>query len=267
MAAPGRPTPQRAREEEGPRYHDRQPEELVSIEANPYVVSHRTFGRPLLPASEAAPLRGRWHEEFGRSAPLHLEIGSGNGFFLSGMADRHREWDFVGVELRYKRTVLCAKKLVHAGLTNGRIVRYHAAYLDDLFEPGTLSGVYVNHPDPWPRERHEKNRIIARWFLEDVCRLLVPGGWFRLKSDHKPNIDRVFDLLDHGPEGEPLPPLPLRITGTADDVTRGPAPWPDDIETNYQSKFRKRGLPVYALEAVRTEGPAPIGRDGVWDGE
>ncbi|HMV67828.1 MAG TPA: hypothetical protein PKA64_13345 [Myxococcota bacterium] len=254
MAAPGRPTPQAPREADGPRYRDRRPEELVSIEANPYVLSHREFGRPLLPASEAQALRGRWRDEFGREAPLHLEIGSGNGFFLTGMAARHRDWDFLGVELRYKRTVLCARKLRGAGVTNARIIRYHAAYLDDLVEPGTLAGVYVNHPDPWPRERHEKNRLIARWFLEDLCRLLAPGGWFRLKSDFKPNIDRVAELLDRDADGLPMPRLPLEITGTADDVTRGPAPWPDDIETNYQSKFRKRGLPVYALEARRTAG-------------
>jgi tRNA (guanine-N7-)-methyltransferase len=257
MAVAKRPTPQPDRAGDGPRYTDRDATEFANPDANPYVVTHRAFGRPLLPASEAWPLRGRWHEEFGREAPLHLEIGSGNGFFLSGLAAQHPEWDVIGVEIRYKRVVLCAKKIVARGVPNARIVRYHAAYLDDLVTPGSLAGIYVNHPDPWPKERHEKNRLISRWFLEDVCRFLQPGGWLRLKSDHLPNVDRLVHLLDHGPEGEDLPALPLRVTGRAEDVTRGPAPWPDDIETNYQRKFRLRGLPVYAVEVVRTPGPSP----------
>lgn len=251
MAVHGRPTPHADPGGGRPRYRERDPDELVHPDLNPFLRDHRNFGRPLIPADEAWRLRERWAEEFGRSAPLHLEIGSGNGFFLSGLAAQHPEWDLVGVELRYKRTVLCARKIRHRAVSNARIVRYHAAFLDDLFEPGSLSGIYVNHPDPWPKERHDKHRLISRWFLEDVVSLLKPGGWFRLKSDFRPNVDRVEQLLAHDGEGQPAPALPLAITGRADDVTTGPAPWPDDIETNYQSKFRLRGEPVYALEAVR----------------
>ncbi|MBW2257600.1 MAG: hypothetical protein JRI25_23800, partial [Deltaproteobacteria bacterium] len=174
--------------------------------------SHRTFGLPLIPASEAWPWRGRWGEHFGRDVALHVEIGPGNGFFLAEMARRHPEWSWIGVELRYKRTVLCAKKLLGVGVTNARVVRYHAAYLDDLFEPGALSGLYLNHPDPWPKERHEKNRLVSRWFLEDVARLLRPGGWLRVKSDFRPNVDRIEALLGRGTEGERVPPLPFAVT-------------------------------------------------------
>lgn len=250
MSSDGRPTPHLS-PEEGPRFIDRDPETFARPDANPYLESHRTFGPPVMPASEAATFKGRWAERFGRDAPLHLEIGSGNGFFIAELARRNPEWNVLGIELRYKRVVLCGKKIREAGVTNAWIARYHAAYLSDLFRPGQLAGIYVNHPDPWPKERHEKNRLISRWFLEDVARYLRPGGWMRLKSDHLPNITRVEALLAAGPEGEPMPRLPLTITGTSDDVITGAAPWPDDIETNYQSKFRKRGLPVYAVELRR----------------
>jgi len=250
MGVPGRPTPQ-PEGPDRPRFADRLPEDYRQPDVNPYVRLHRDFGPPLLPASEAWPWRGRWHEAFGRQAPLHVEIGPGNGFFLVELARRNPSWSVLGIELRYKRTVLCARKILAAGLDNAFIARYHAAYLDDLFSPGELSGLYVNHPDPWPKARHEKNRLVSRWFLEDAARLLVPGGWLRLKSDFRPNVERVGRLLDRGPGGEPLRRLPLVVTGTSEDVTTGPAPWPDDIETNYQSKFRKRGLPVYAIEVVR----------------
>lgn len=250
MAARGRPTPQPSEGDARPRFHDRLPEEYRRPDANPYVRSHRTFGLPLLPASEAWPWRGRWAEHFGREAPLHVEIGSGNGFFLAGMATRHPEWNWVGIELRYKRTVQTARKLIEAGADNARIVRYHAAYLDDLFAPGTVSGIHVNHPDPWPLEKHDKHRLISLWFLEDCARLLVPSGLLRVKSDYQPNVDRVADLLaDH--------PLPLEITGRSDDVIDGAAPWEGDFETNYQRKMRERGQPVAAIEVRRLPALPP----------
>ena len=160
----------------------------------------------------------------------------------------------LGIELRYKRVVVTAGRLRDARVSNAWIARYHAAYLHDLFDDGTLSAIYVNHPDPWPKERHEKNRLISRWFLEDVARLLVPGGVFQLKSDFAPNVERVAELLDHGPDGEALPPLPLEITGRSSDVNGAGAPWPDDIQTNYQRKMELAGVAVHAIEVRRTSG-------------
>lgn len=253
MGATGRPTPQKeSRSTERPRFRDRTSLDFKRPDINPFLEDHRTFGPELLTAADAWTHRGAWPAVFGREAPLHVELGSGNGFFLSGLARQHPDWNVLGVEIRYKRTVLCAKKIRKEGVNNARIARYHAAFLDDLFEPGSLAGLYVNHPDPWPKTRHDKNRLISRWFLEDVVSLLRPGGWFRLKSDYKPNIERAIQMLDHGPYRTPAPRLPLHVTGRSDDVITGDAPWPDDIETNYQSKFRAKGEPVYAVELVRT---------------
>jgi tRNA (guanine-N(7)-)-methyltransferase len=250
MAAPGRPTPQPATGDGGrPRFRDSTARDPRGI--NEYVGLHRELGRTALPAEQAWQWRDRWGAWFGREAPLVLEIGPGNGSFLVALAARRPDEDHVAVEIRYKRVVQCARKLAAAGVANAVICRYHAAYLDDLFAPGSLSTIWVNHPDPWPKERHEKNRLVSRWFLEDVARLLRPGGVMRLKSDFRPNVDRAAALLDRGPEGEPLPALPLVVTGRSDDVTGGVAPWPDDIETGYQAKFRLKGEPVYAIELRR----------------
>ena len=251
MAARGRPTPQPAATGH-PRFRDRTGEYPLQ-DVNPFVREHTELEPVLLPASRAWTFRGRWADAFGgREAPLHLEIGSGNGFFLSEYARRHPELNMLGIELRYKRTVLCARKIAKVGAeANARIARYHAAYLDDLFLPGALSAIWVHHPDPWPKERHEKNRLISRWFLEDVCRYVRVGGELRLKSDHLPNIERVVELI----EDPTRPALPLAVRARSHDVTTGDAPWSDDIETNYQSKFRRRGLPVYAIAVTRVDGP------------
>jgi tRNA (guanine-N7-)-methyltransferase len=201
-----------------------------------------------IPAEAAWRHRGAWDKVFGREAPLHVEIGSGNGFFLSELAARHPEWNVLGIEIRYKRVVLCAMKIEKAGLENARIARYHAAYLDDLFETASIAGLYVNHPDPWPKERHESKRLISSWFLHDVATYLAPGAHFRLKSDFRPNVDRVEELLG----SEPCSSLPLRITGRSDDLSKGDTPWPDDIVTNYQNKFLLKGEPVYGIAVEKS---------------
>ncbi|NOY25072.1 MAG: hypothetical protein GXP62_04280, partial [Oligoflexia bacterium] len=182
---------------------------------------------------------------FGRDAPLHVEIGPGNGFFLAGMAGMHPEANWLGVELRFKRVVLTAKKLRAAGLGNARVLRYDAHCLDDIFAPGDLSALYVNHPDPWTKGRRAKHRLLLRPFGEWICRALQPGGQVRIKSDYQPNLDDFCQLIAG---------LPLRIRAQVDDVRRDGVPWgDDDVTTNYQSKFDKRGLPVSALWLQRLE--------------
>ena len=254
-----RPTPQPSETsptgERRPRYRDPRPEDFPSPGANPYVESHATYGTPLIAAREAWKLKGAWSEEFGREAPLHVEVGSGNGFFLRDFSKAHPDLNVIGLEIRYKRTVQCADKLRKAGVENARILRYHAAFLDDLFEDGTLEGVYVHHPDPWSKNRHEKNRLVSRWFLEDTARLLKVGGVFRLKSDFGPNVARVPSLLANDPSGAEAPPLPFEITGSTEDLERDGAPWPDDIETNYQRKMIARGEQIHAIELRRTDAP------------
>lgn len=246
MAAPGRPI-----SNPDATFYDRPSDEFRNPEANPYLDLHRSFGRPLLPAAELQAHRGRMSELFGREAPMILEIGAGNGEFMAQWGVENPQYNYLGIEIRYKRTVLCARKVRAANAQHVLIARYHAAFLRDLFGPGELSGLWVNHPDPWPKERHEKNRLISRWFLEDVAYLLRSGGFLRIKSDFAPNCERVEHLLDHGPEDEPLERLPLDIIGRSSDVNAAGAPWSGDVRTNYQGKMLVKGVPVHAIEVIR----------------
>lgn len=235
------------RSDGGWRFRDRQPDDYPQPDLNPYMKLHRTFGPPVLTATEAAEGQGRWPEVFGRDAPLHLEIGSGNGFFLAGMASRHPEWNWLGIEIRFKRVILVARKLNAAGATHARIARYDAFHVEDLVGPGEVAGLYVNHPDPWPKDRHARNRLLARPFAEQVARMLAPGAALRVKTDQGSYVAGFLEVL----EG-----LPLEVLGVRDDVAREGTPWPveDDVVTNYQRKFLIKGLPVHALWVRRTEG-------------
>ena len=182
MAVYGRPTPQRhpgevEADDERPRFRD--------IEEHPgnAPISTLTLRAIERLAPRSLPLtRPGVFAANGRPVlvdpPRFISKLDAEMVFVAGLAQQRPDVNLLGIEIRYKRTVLCARKIANAGITNARIARYHAAYLDDLFEPGSLHAIYVNHPDPWSKARHEKNRLISRWFLEDVARLLAPRGVF-----------------------------------------------------------------------------------------
>lgn len=242
VAAPG----------DAPRFKTRSLALYPDQELNPHMRLHQELKPEVLTSDEAPAFRGRWGEAFGRPAgsppaPLHVEIGPGNGFFFAGMAARHPEANFLGIEIRFKRVVLTARKLRKAGVSNGRVVRYDARFLSDLFEPGEIDVLYVNHPDPWAKKRKAKHRLLGRPFAEWICAAVRPGGIVRMKSDFHENIDNFVSLL----EG-----LPLQVRVQVYDVFTEGSPWgEDDVETNYQSKFREKGEPVAALELVRLPEP------------
>lgn len=228
-------------EAEGQRrfYFNRAEADIRRPQVNKYVAMHRELGFPVIPAEDATAVRGRWAEIFGAVKPIHLEVGSGNGFFLSGMAARHPESVWVGVEIRYKRVVLCARKILDAALDNARIVRWDAWCLHQLFDPGSLSGLYVNHPDPWPKERDARKRLLGRPFVSWAAEALQPGADFRLKTDFEPNVELLLESI----EG-----LPFEVLGRTGDIRATGSLWgEDDVVTNYQRKFYQRGLPVHAL--------------------
>ena len=224
------------------RWNEKPFDEYPMPDLNPYLQAHLSYGPPVLTAAQAQDAHGNWAGVFGREAPLHVEIGAGNGFFLSGMSAAHPDVDWVGLEIRFKRVIQTARKLQAAGVTNARIARYDVRHLVDLFEPASVTAFYLNHPDPWPKDRHAKNRLLQDWWLDELIALLLPGGELRLKTDHLINVEALLELL---------PGRPVSLLGRSDDVARDGAPWEGDVTTNYQSKFDQKGEPVYALRVRR----------------
>jgi len=225
------------------RFVDPQPEQFSNPHLNVHLQEYWKSGAPVLRSKEAQEASHDWSRVFGRDAPLNLEIGSGNGFFLAGMASHFPNENWLGLEIRYKRVMLCAKKIISKDLSNALITRYDAWLIAELFGENSLSGLYTNHPDPWQKKRQAKKRLLNQQFCIWAASALKPGCSWRIKTDFQQHI---LTVLTHCED------LPLVVTGREDDVERNGAPWEHDIETNYQSKFREKGLPVYALELTRS---------------
>ncbi len=165
---------------------------------------------------------------FGNGQPVWLEIGFGNGETLATLAARHPERNFLGVEVHgpgVGHLLLACERL---GLTNLRLLRHDAVdLLDSGLPPASLAGVYLLFPDPWPKQRHHKRRILNPAFLAKLARVLRPGGTFHAATDWEPYARQMLEVL----------------TAAADQFhnTAGPghfAPRPADRPL---TKFERRG--------------------------
>ena len=120
---------------------------------------------------------------FGRQAPCHLEIGFGMGEALLEMARKHPENNYLGVEVYLPGVGQLLLGIREMGITNVRIDRRDAMEVLALLPAGSLRGVFLFFPDPWPKQRHQKRRLVQAHFVEKLRRVLEPGGHFHAATD------------------------------------------------------------------------------------
>jgi len=127
-----------------------------------------------------------WPEVFGRTAPVELDLGAGDGVYVEARASREPDRDFVAVERLLGRATKIAKKAVRGDLRNLRILRLESAYfLKNLCVPESVDVITLRYPDPWPKRRHHGNRILTRDFAADAARALRKGGRLQLTTDDR----------------------------------------------------------------------------------
>ena len=221
-------------------FRDPRPEDYPYPDVNVHVRAYWEHGPPVVVGAHAEQYRSSWSDLFEKKQPMHLEVGSGNGFYLAGMAERFPDINWMGVELRYKRVMLAAKKIEHSSLSNARILRYDAWKLQELFGEDSLSGLHTNHPDPWSRERQSKKRLLGEKFAQWAALALKSDAEWRIKTDFLPHIEAMLEVI----KGHPF-----ELLGRCDNLKEQEPPWggDSDIITNYQKRFFDKGLPVYAL--------------------
>ncbi len=142
--------------------------------------------------------RGEWRKTYGvsPSAPLDLEIGTGNGYFFAHRAKVEPTRSLIGMEVKYKPLIQSIRRARREGSENARIVRYDASCLEDIFAPEELDHVFIHHPDPWPRQRDWKHRLIQTEFLDILWSLMRPGSFVNFKTDSEDYYDWALPLFE-----------------------------------------------------------------------
>lgn len=137
---------------------------------------------------------------FGRNASRVLEIGFGNGDTLVELASGSPGTDFIGVEVHPPGIGHCLLAVQSRGLTNVRLVAHDAVeVLANQIPPVSLEEILLYFPDPWPKKRHHKRRIVQPAFAALVASRLRPGGMFRVATDWKPYGEWMLEVLDAEP--------------------------------------------------------------------
>lgn len=152
---------------------------------NPYHERLGTFSDFVLRDHEAEAHKGLWNEKiFKADRPLFLEIGTGAGHFMIDYCTDYPEHHFVGLDYRFKRSFLLAKKLSTIQSENFRYLRAKGERIEFMFKENELDGIFYFFPDPWPKTKHNKKRLIQGPFLQAAHKSLKSGGIFYIKTDH-----------------------------------------------------------------------------------
>ena len=167
---------------------------------------------------------------FGRSAPHILEIGFGMGETSATIAEANPQNDYIGVEVHTPGVGSLCKLISEKNLANQRIIQHDAVeVLRDMIPPGALEGVHIFFPDPWPKARHHKRRLIQPPLVATLASRLKPGGYIHCATDWENYAEQMLEVLS----AEPL------LQNTAAAATGGFAPRPDYRPL---TKFEQRGL-------------------------
>jgi len=197
---------------------------------------------------EVARERG-WPAIFGECVadplPLVVDVGFGRGEFLLELARSDPGQAFVGVEYSHKRALKMARRLAKTEIANVRIVEATAeAFLRDTLPDASVACFWVNFPDPWPKKRHAKRRLLQRDVAALFARRLVPGGLLRVATDHPEYAEWIDEVLSAEPA------LANRY---APDRWRDAAP--GRTPTAYELEWRSLGREFHFFEYARREPP------------
>ncbi len=131
------------------------------------------------------------------SRPLEIDLGCGDGSFLVALAEAYPQRDFLGVERLLGRVRKVCRKAERAELTNLRVLRLETAYtVGWLLPDACATRVHFLFPDPWPKKKHHKRRLVTDDFCAAIERILVAGGEFLFKTDHREYFDEALPVLE-----------------------------------------------------------------------
>ncbi|MEK4759104.1 tRNA (guanosine(46)-N7)-methyltransferase TrmB [Viridibacillus sp. FSL E2-0187] len=183
--------------------------------------------------------KGKWNEVFQNDNPLHIEVGTGKGQFITGMALANPEINYIGIELFDSVIVKAVEKVQAAGQpSNLRLLKVNGSDLEKFFEKNDVDRLYLNFSDPWPKTRHAKRRLTHAGFLSIYENILPDFGEVHFKTDNRGLFE--YSLVSMSQYGMKLVYVSLDLHKEMPE---------DNIMTEYEEKFSAKGQPIYRVEA------------------
>jgi tRNA (guanine-N7-)-methyltransferase len=190
---------------------------------------------------EAPGLEAMYGPELPRPLRLVVDLGFGRGEFLLKLAEERRDTAFLGVEYSFKRVLKLARRLARSDLDNVRLVEATAQQVVGEWLPDAVVDCFwINFPDPWPKKRHHRRRLMQPTFVRELVRCLAPWGELQVATDHEGYAEHIAEVLEAEP-GLCNRLAPARFLPEVDD--RPP--------TAYELEWRAEGRSFYFFTYAR----------------
>lgn len=186
-----------------------------------------------------ADAKGRWQEIFANDHPIHVEVGSGKGAFVSGMAKANPEINYIGIDIQKSVLSYALDKVLATDVPNIKLLWVDGSDLTDYFEDGEIDRLYLNFSDPWPKKRHEKRRLTYQSFLATYQQILPENGEIHFKTDNRGLFE--YSLVSFSQYG-------MKLKGVWLDLHA--SDFEDNVLTEYEQKFANKGQVIYRVEAA-----------------
>lgn len=175
---------------------------------------------------------------FEKVQPIHIEVGSGMGRFITEMAKSNPAINYIGIERDKNVMIRIVEKAIEQEIKNIRLLTVDAEKLIEIFNPGEIDRIYLNFSDPWPKTRHAKRRLTHANFLSVYKTILKDEGEIHFKTDNQGLFE--FSIESMSQFGMKLKNINLNLHDNE------PA---DNIKTEYEEKFSAKGFRINRLEA------------------
>ena len=188
-----------------------------------------------------APVPLDFRALFGRAAPVVVEVGSGMGETTARIAQENPGTDYLAIEVHAPGVGSLLKRLGEDSIANVRVVPHDAVeVLRDMVPASSLAGMHVFFPDPWPKKRHHKRRLVQPAFARLAAERLAPGGYLHVATDWQEYAEHVLGVLSHE----------ILLENTAENYAPRPATRP---ETKFERRGLKLGHGVWDIVFTRTK--------------
>ena len=206
---------------------------------------NETFGNVIQPSRDEIqngyPLKGDWKSHFGNDNPIVLELGCGKGEYTVGLAQRNKDKNFIGIDIKGARLWRGAKTALEENLSNVAFLRTQIELIDDLFAANEISEIWITFPDPQIKYKRTKHRMTNRFFLEKYKQVLNPNGVVHLKTDSEFMHGYTLGLLQG---------LGLEVIYANHDVYKNEGS-PEaflGIQTFYEGQYLEKGKPITYIQ-------------------
>lgn len=195
---------------------------------------------------EPKPFKGRWQDVFGNDCPIHVELGTGKGKFISELSAQHPQLNFIGVDMydelirRAGEKALEVHEANESEPSNLRLIRCNIEHIEELFAEGEVTRFYLNFSDPWPKKRHAPRRLTHPVFLEKYKSILNEWGDIHFKTDSMTLFEFSLNAFAD---------LGLQLRNISLDLHREGTP-EGHVFTEYELKFSEQGMPIYRCEVI-----------------